>query len=61
MTRLFGVRVDAEMLFGIINLHFNYFITIEVVCDGGLADGDFVNGGGEGFSAKLGELIWEGI
>lgn len=61
MTKLFGVRVDVEMLFDVINLHFDYFIPVEVIGDGGLADGDFINGGGEGFSAKLGELGWGGI
>ena len=49
------------MLFDVINLYFDYFIPIEVIGDGGLADGDFINGGGEGFSAKFGELVWEGI
>ena len=29
-----------------------------MIGDSGLADGDFINGGGEGFSAKLGELGW---
>lgn len=49
------------MLFDVINLHFDCFITVEVIGDGGLADDYFINGGGEGFSAKLGELGWEGI
>lgn len=31
-----------------------------MIGDSGLADGDFINGGGEGFSAKLGELGWGG-